>query len=170
MTITVNAWSILSQTSTKYQPIDEASTVKNHALGTRVLAENSSDGSVSEFIYCAGVASVIATDWVRIAEDYALVRLVADADGPVGIAMSAIVASSYGWVCIYGNTVPGGSGGAIVDGAKIYAHGTAGLVDDAVVDGDLVHNALCRSTISGAAITGRFQLWYPYCDNITGND
>lgn len=164
------AYSIITPGFASYQAIEEVSTTQQFKLGTRVHASDDTYG-VAEFIYVKGVASVIATDWCTIAEDFALVRLVADADGPVGIAMAAIdAATDYGWVCIYGNTVAGGSGAAITDGAKIYAHGTAGLVDDAVVDGDLVHNALCRSTIAGAAITGRFQIWYPYCDNIAGND
>lgn len=157
--------SIVSQ-----QAIADVSTTQLHPLGTRVLAEDP-DFGIGEFIYCKGVASVIATDWCTIAEDFALVRLVADAVGPVGIAMSAIdAATDYGWVCIKANTVAGGSGGAIVDAAQIYISSTAATVDDAVVDGDMVHNALCRSTITGAAITGKFQIWYPYTDNINSND
>lgn len=150
------------------QRIGDVSTTQMHPVGTRVMASDSTYG-VGEFVYCAGVASVIATDWCTIAEDFALVRLVADAVGPCGVAMSAIVASSWGWVQIYGKAI-GGSGAAITDGAAVYIHGTAGLVDDAVVDGDMVHNAFARSTIGGAAITGQFQIAYPYTDNINAND
>lgn len=164
------AWSIVSPQIGSYQAIDEVSTTQKHPFGFRVWAEDPTYG-VAEFVYVKGVASVIATDWCTIAEDWALVRLVADAVGNVCIAMAAIdAATDYGWGCIYANTIAGGSGGAITDGAKIYAHGTAGLVDDAVVDGDMVHNAITRSTISGAAITGRFQIYYPYNDDIAGND
>jgi hypothetical protein len=164
-----NTWSIITPITGGVQAIETVDTTQNHPLGLRVHAVHA-DYGVAEFIYCKGVASVIATDWCTIAEDFTLVRLVANAIGPVGIAMSAIDAvTDYGWVCIYGK-VPGGSGAAIADGAQIYAHGTAGLVDDAVVDGDMVHNALCRSTISGAAITGLFQIWYPYTDDIASND
>jgi hypothetical protein len=163
-------WIITTPTRSGWQDIETVDTVQNHDLGTRVHAKHATYG-VAEFIYVKGVSSVIATDWCTIAEDFALVRLVANAVGPVCIAMSAIDASTdFGWACIYANTIPGGSGDAITDGAKIYAHGTAGLVDDAVVDGDMVHNAICRSTIAGAAIDGRFQIYYPYCDDIASND
>jgi hypothetical protein len=152
------------------QDIQTVDTTKNHDLGTRVHAVHATYG-VAEFIYVKGVSSVIATDWCTYDDSFALVRLVANAIGPVCIAMSAIDASTdYGWACIYAGQIPGGSGAAIADNAQIYAHGTAGLVDDAVVDGDMVHNAICRSTISGAAITGLFQIWYPYCDDIASND
>lgn len=160
-------WVIIDKES-GMQAITETSTTQNHALGRRVQAKHETYG-VGEFIYCPGVASTIATDWVTIAEDFATIRLVADAKGPVGVAMSANVASQYGWYQIYGKAI-GGSGAAITDGAAIYIHGTAGLVDDAVVDGDMVHNAFARSTISGAAITGQFQIAYPYTDDITTND
>lgn len=164
-------WTIINPIGNLRPITSTETTLGQMYLGMRVLAADVSLSTplVSEFIYCVGVASTIATDWVTIAEDFATIRLVADADGPVGIAMSANVANQYGYYHIYGNGV-GGSGAAITDGAKIYIHGTAGLVDDAVVDGDLVHNALCRSTIGGAAITGDFQIWYPYTDNIPGND
>jgi hypothetical protein len=161
------AWSIINPIGS-YQPITETSTTKRHPLGLRVQAEDPTYG-VGEFIYCTGVASTIATDWVTINMDaFTTVRLVADAVGPVGVAMSANVASQYGWYQIYGKAI-GGSNGAIVDGAAIYIAGTS-LVDDAVTDGDMVHNALCRSTVGGAAITGEYQLAYPYTDNITTND
>lgn len=151
------------------QPLTETSTTQNHVLGKRVKGNDPTYGD-GEFIYLVGVASTIATDWVTINFDtFGTTRLVADAVGPVGVAMSANVASQYGWYQIFGKAI-GGSGGAIVDGAAIYAHGTAGLVDDAVVDGDLVHNALCRSTVAGAAITGEYQIAYPYTDNIASND
>lgn len=162
-----NDWSIIGPSTVRYQNIDETSTTQNHPLGYRVHAVHATYG-VAEFVYCAGVASTIATDWVTIGSDFATTRLVADAVGPVGIAMSACVASNWGWYCIYGK-VPGGSAGAIVNNTQIYISGTA-TVDDAVTDGDMVHGAICRSTISGASITGLFQLYYPYTDNINSND
>ncbi len=152
------------------QAITDVDTVQNHDLGTRVHARHETHG-VGEFVYCVGVASTIATDWLVIGEDFATTRLTADLKGPVGIAMSALVASRYGWLQIYGNAVAG-SGGAITDGAAVYATGAGavGTVDDQVVDGDMVHNAFARSTISGAAITGEFQIAYPYVDDIASND
>jgi hypothetical protein len=163
-------WTIVSPHIGSYQNIDESSTTKRHELGLEVQAIDTTGVlGTCTFVYCTGVASTIATDWVTIAEDFATVRLVADAAGPTGVAMSACVASEYGWYCRSGKVV-GGSGAAITDGAAVYIHGTAGLVDDAVVDGDMVHNAFARSTIAGAAITGQFQIDRPYTDNIAAND
>lgn len=163
-------WTIVSPQIGGYQNIDVVSTVKNHPLGFEVQAKHATYG-VCTFRYCEGVANVIATDWCVIGEDHVLTRLTADLKGPVGIAMSAIVASSYGWVQVQGVGV-GGSGGAIVDNAAIYATGAGavGTVDDAVVDGDMVHGAFARATISGAVITGKFQIDRPYVDDIAGND
>lgn len=93
------------------QPIANTETTRNLPLGMVVRAKDVSLTTqlVSQFLYAVGVASTIATDWVTFAEDFATARLTADADGPVGIAMSANVASQYGWYHIYGNGV-GGSG------------------------------------------------------------
>jgi hypothetical protein len=167
-----NNWSIRSGTLACYQNIDETSTTKRHDLGTEVQAfDESGVQGVCTFVYCLGVASTIATDWAVIGEDFATTRLTADLKGPVGVAMSANVANQYGWYQRVGKAI-GGSGGAIVDGAAIYATGAGavGTVDDAVVDGDMVHNAFARSTIAGAAITGQFQIDRPYVDDIAGND
>lgn len=161
-------WTIISPQLSGMQDIETADTTQNHPLGLEVQAFHATYG-VGKFIYCSGVASCIATDWCTIAEDFALVRLVADAVGPVGIAMSALTAAKYGWAQVYGKAI-GGSGGAITDGAQVYISSTTATVDDSVVDGDMVHGAIARSTISGASITGQFQLYYPYTDNIASND
>jgi hypothetical protein len=166
------AWSILSPQLSRYQQITDVSTTKNHTLGLEVQAfDESGVQGTAWFVYCLGVASTIATDWVVIGEDFATARLTADLSGPVGVAMGANVASSYGWYQRTGKAI-GGSGGAITDGAAVYATGAGavGTVDDAVVDGDMVHNAFARSTIGGAVITGQFQIDRPYVDNIAGND
>lgn len=165
-------WSIISPDIASYQAIEETSTTAKHNLGLEVQAfDESGVQGVCTFVYCTGVASTIATDWVVIGEDFSTVRLTANLKGPVGVAMSANVASQYGWYQRCGKAI-GGSGGAIVDGAAIYATGAGavGTVDDAVVDGDMVHNAFARSTIGGAVITGQFQIDRPYVDDIAGND
>ena len=153
------------------QPIANTETTlpTGHYLGMKRRARHETYGE-GEFVYLLGVASTIATDWCTLNyDDGTTTRLVANAIGPVGIAMSANVANQYGWYQIYGKAI-GGSGAAIADNAQIYAHGTAGLVDDAVVDGDMVHNAKCASTIGGASITGEFEIYYPYTDDIASND
>lgn len=162
-------WSVINPVG-RYQAIEDTSTTQQHYIGYRVQAWHPTY-KVGEFVYLIGVANTIATDWVVYDEAGATIRITAASVGPVGIAMSANVASQYGWYQIFGQAI-GGSGGAIVDNALVYATGAGavGTVDDAVVDGDLVHGAICRSTVSGAVITGTYQLTYPFMYALTGAD
>lgn len=157
------------------QPIAETSTVKKVPLGTIVTAvHQSSTGSTSygsgEFIYLLGVASTAVGTWVTYnMDDGSTTRLAANAIGPVAVAMSANVASQYGWYQISGKAVGLSLSGA--DDANLYATATAGSVDNAVVDGDMVHLAKYASA-QDVPSTGfaEFEIHRPYCDDITTND
>lgn len=85
------------------QPIQTTSTVQNHPLGTIVRAQDPVYGE-GEFIYAKGVASTAAGDFCTFNTGSvpASVRTVAASVGPAGIAMSANVASQYGWYQISG--------------------------------------------------------------------
>lgn len=155
------------------QPIANSETTQAHPIGTRVRARSTTYGN-GEFIYLKGVASTAVGSWVHYSLLSGLTTLAAaNAVGPVGMAMSAnTTTTSYGWYQIYGLTSSGAAGGAIAIDTKIYGAGS-GTVDDAVVDGDMIHNALCVSTVTGAgAATGAgcFFIFYPYSDDIAGND
>ena len=80
------------------QSITETSTVKYVDLGTRVSAINSADNTVSEYIYALGVAGTAADSLVYI-DDAAFTSALATgaASGIRAIAMSANIASQYGW-------------------------------------------------------------------------
>ena len=58
---------------------------------------------LGEFIYLKGVASTLVGSWATInMDDGSTTLLVADAVGPVGIAMGLTVASTWGWYQISG--------------------------------------------------------------------
>lgn len=152
------------------QPIATTDTVKNHDLGTIVHAVDPTYGA-GEFIYLLGVASTAIGSWVTYnLDDGSTTLLAANAIGPVGVAMSANVASQYGWYQISGKAV-GKALTGYVDNALVWATATAGSVDDAVVDGDMVHLAKGASALDiPSAGFAEFEISRPYTDDITTND
>ena len=143
--------------------ITETGTTQLYPLGTRVQAQDPTYG-VGEFIYLLGVASTVAGSWVTYEQDNgATALLAANAIGPVAVAMSANVASQYGWYQIYGKCPSAAVLAGFVDNANCYATATAGSVDDAVVAGDRVKNARGASAISGGF--AEMELWYPFMDD-----
>lgn len=148
-----------------WQPIHETSTVRNHALGERVRAVHPTYGPI-EAIYLQGVASTVIGDWVSYEADaYLTTRLVADAIGAVGVALSDNVASQYGWYAIYGR-VPAKVLASFADNGHLYGTATAGSADDAIVAGDRIQNARGASAIDGPA-TGmaEVELYYPFVND-----
>lgn len=148
-----------------WQPLNETSTTKNHALGTRVQIYSPTYGQ-GEAIYLLGVASTVLGDWVVYnPDDWSTIRLVANSIGPCAVALSANVASQYGWYHIYGK-VPGTVLAGFVDNANVYGTATAGAVDDAIVAGDRVQNAKGASAINGpSATTAEFEIAYPFVND-----
>lgn len=151
------------------QQIADFSTVQNHPLGMRVNADDPTLGE-GEFIYLSGIASTVVGSWVTFRQDdNTTILLVADAAGPVAVAMSAnIVVTTFGWYQIAGKA-SAQAAASFADNGDVYITATAGVVDDAVVDGDMVHNAKGASTIVSAGLA-EFEIQYPYTDNITTND
>lgn len=152
------------------QPIAETSTVQRHPLGTIVTAWDETYGS-GEFIYLKGVASTAVGSWVHYSMDDGTTALTAaNGIGPVGVAMSANVASQYGWYQISGKAV-GKALASYADNALVWLTATAGSVDDTVVDGDLVHLAKGASAVdTPSAGLAEFEISRPYTDDIASND
>lgn len=143
--------------------ITETGTTQLYPLGTRVQAQDPVYG-VGEFVYLLGVASTAVGSWVTFnQDDGSTTLLAANAIGPVAVAMSANVASQYGWYQIYGKNPAALVLAGFADNANVYATATAGSVDDAVVAGDRVKNARGASAISGGA--AEMELWYPFMDD-----
>jgi len=150
------------------QPITEVSTTQKHDLGTRIRCKDfgANQNGEAEFIYVKGVASGAVGSWVTFNEDdYATTLLAANAIGRVGILMSALVASTYGWAQVSGKAV-GKALTAFADDGHVYATATAGSVDDAVVAGDRVKNARGASALDFPA-TGmaEFEMDRPFMDD-----
>lgn len=121
------------------QPIAVTDTVQNHPIGTRVRAVDPTYGE-GEFIYLKGLAST-ALGEVVIYDEYAntTTRGVAGSRGPAAVAMSANVASQYGWYQIAGAAVT--KAGTVAAAGNVYWTATAGTVDDATVSGDKIDGA-----------------------------
>ena len=147
------------------QNIDETSTTQNHALGEIVTMKHATYG-VGEFIYLQGVASTAVGTWVTYnADDHSTARLAANAIGPVALAMSACVASNYGWYQINGKAI-GACLTGFADNGNVYATATAGSIDDAVVAGDRVKRAKGASAIgTPSAGLAEFEIDRPFMDD-----
>lgn len=139
------------------EAIDQVDTVKRFALGDRFDLGNDS------YVYVQGVASGAIGSFVTFTLAGVTTLLAADAIGRVGIMQSALDATTkFGFVRVRGvdtaaktdtvaaNTVP-------------YIDGTAGRVDDAVVAGDKVYNAMILS--ADATNVATVAVWDPYVTN-----
>lgn len=157
----------ITETTLGVQPIelDDTTVSQAVALGTIVQAADPDLGS-GEFIYLKGLASTAVGSWVTYnSSDNTTALLAANAIGPVAIAMSACVASEYGWYQISGKAV----GKALVgflDNANVYATATAGSVDDAIVAGDRVKLAKGASAVdTPSAGLAYFEIQRPFMDD-----
>jgi hypothetical protein len=157
----------VNETTIGVQAIDLTETTASAAvpLGTIVQASDP-DLNAGEFIYLEGVASTAVGSWVTYnATDYATALLAANAIAPVAVAMSANVASQYGWYQISGKAV-GKALTGYVDNALVYATATAGSVDDAVVSGDRVKLAKGASAVgTPSAGLAYFEIHRPFMDD-----
>lgn len=147
------------------QPINQTSTTKQHALGTRIRAVDPTYGE-GEFIYLAGVASTAAGDIVTYDQKAGTtvrgVHAGTGSNGPVAVAMAAAGAGSYGWYCISGSCPV--KAGTVAANARTYMTGTAAQVDDAVVAGDAIDGMYIKAADSGGFAT--VQLDHP---SVNGN-
>lgn len=137
-----------------FQPIAVTDTTQNHALGTIVTAIDPTYGA-GEFIYLKGVASTVVGSMVDY-DSYLGTTALSPATGgtgPVAVAMSANVASQYGWYQITGIAAVKAPN-AMVVGADVFSlAATPGSVDDAAVNGEQILNAKV-STTTGTPSSG----------------
>lgn len=124
------------------QKIDETSATQKHTLGKiiRAIDKDSTNYGTGEFIYLKGVASTaIGEPVIYDLDAMTSTRAVAGSRGNIAFAMSANVASQFGWYQIAGTTVA--KTGTVAAGARPYATATAGSLDDVAVTGDAIDNA-----------------------------
>lgn len=144
------------------QGITETSTTAKFPTGTIVRCKDvsSANRGEAEFMYAVGVASVVAGDYCVISPGGdAAIRAVARSKGVGGVAMAAIVASTYGFFQVRGRAVQNVAA-SFADDLQCYLTATAGVVDDAVVTGDLIYGMVS----AGAVDTNQalVELMYPY--------
>ena len=147
------------------QAIADTSTTQLLPLGTRVKAVDTASTAYGEgeFIYLKGVASTAIGSCVLIhSDDFSTSLLAANDIGDVAFAMSANVASSFGWYQIYGKAI-GKVLAGFADNANCYGTATAGSIDDAVVAGDRIKKCKGASAIdTGLA---ELEIAYPFVDD-----
>jgi len=150
-----------------YQAIADTSTTvgEAHPLGTIAQASDSTYGG-GEFIYLKGLAATAIGSWVTYnSDDNTTALLAANAIGPVAVAMSANVASKYGWYQIGGKAV-GKALASFADNGLVHATSTAGSIDDAVVAGDRVKLAKGASAVdTPSAGFAEFEIHRPFMDD-----
>ncbi len=126
--------------------IAETETSAKFPVGAIIGGQSINYGS-GEFIYLLGVASTAVGSVVTYNPDTGVTALaVADAKGPIAVAMSANVAGQYGWYQI-GGVAAAKVLASFASGAVPYLTATAGSLDDAVVAGDKVSHAVSTSAI-----------------------
>lgn len=108
--------------------LTDTDTVAKLPLGTRIKANDPTYGD-GEFIYLKGAATTAIGTWVTYnLDDMSTTLLAANAIGPVGISMSANVASQYGWYQISGMAVIKKTAVAVSPSSGLWLSGTAGRV------------------------------------------
>jgi hypothetical protein len=131
-----------------WQPIANTETTKNHALGTIVRATDPTLGQ-GEFIYLQGIGSTVVGSIVNYDDNFVTALDTTSTAGPprpLAVAMSANVASAYGWYQISGLAVATKSSAvSFADGATLGA--TSGLAV-AAVTGSLINGAIVRTVAS----------------------
>lgn len=129
-------------------------------LGTKCAARDTSNGYYGEFVYMKGAASVAAGNWCLLNYDNGTVSLLADNDiGGVGVAMGAIIASTYGWFQIRGKA-EAALAASCADNATLYTTSTAGVADDTATSMTEILGAKGAETISSAG-NAEVELNYP---------
>jgi len=140
--------------------IEEFDTTKVFNIGQTCKARNTANGYIGEFVYMQGVASCVVGAWACLNYDTGIVNLLIDTDvGGVGIAMSASVASTFGWFQIRGKAA-GSLAASCADNAELYTTSVAGVVDDALTGQFQVFGARCAETVTGAAVA-EVEIHYP---------
>lgn len=149
------------------QEIDAISTTAKVPVGTTVRARDFGSTALgdAEFIYLSGVASTALGDVVTFSTAFATTRGVANGIGPVAVAMGATVAGYYGWYQRKGQALTNVLA-SFAASKPVFLTATAGSLDDAVVTGDKVNNAVSVTAIS----SGRAYIWldHPFVDDATG--
>lgn len=139
------------------QPIEDTSTTQNHDLGMVVTARHDTYGE-GEFVYLKGVASTVAGNTVQYDPVNATTTLspnTANLAAPLAIAMSANVASQWGWYQVGGAAVIKKTAVKVSPNVALYQSATTGRLMSTAASGKQILG--CRSinaaTVASATST-----------------
>lgn len=136
------------------QPIADTSTTQKHPLGTIAVGTDPTYGQ-AEFIYLLGVASTTVGSIVSYNATTYLTALgvaVSLVPRPMAVAMSANVASQYGWYQISGLAVCAKSSAvSFAAGAAVGVLSTATGLAAATASGNELQGALVAAVASAAS-------------------
>lgn len=146
--------------------LQDVDTLAAYPLGRNPLLFEVPDEDGNIYKYVSGVASVVQGDWVIINADGSVARAVSTPlAGPVGVAMGAIIASTFGWVQVHGLVGTGALGNgqtqaniasdAAADKKPLYMSATAGRATTTQAAGQTILGAWG----SGAAASNLGNAW-----------
>lgn len=148
-----------------FQPIGATSTTANHPLGTRVDAVDATLGG-GTFIYLKGIGSTVVGSVVTYDQSgvTTLAPITTKAIGnPLAVAMSANLATGYGWYQTVGAAVLKKTAVKVSPGVLLYLSGTAGRVFPTLATGREVTGAITinAATVLSATSTITAQIAWP---------
>lgn len=132
------------------QDLSTTSTTQQHPLGTIVKGVDSTYGE-AEFIYLLGVASTVVGSCAVWGTNGQTVLTTTATRGPVGVSLSANVASQYGWYQISGVAVVKAT--TVASGALAQGSATGGQIDDTTTAGQYI-DGMCIKTADGTPSAG----------------
>ncbi len=133
-------------------------------LGTVTQAVDPTYGA-GEFIYLKGLDTTAVGSVVTYnTDDYSTTLAVANAIGPVAVAMAATATGEYGWYQISGKGQAKALTG-FADNANCYLTSTAGSIDDAVVAGDYIFGMKGASAVDGTSGLADVELSRPFVND-----
>jgi hypothetical protein len=139
--------------------VTDVDTVQRNQLGMHQW-----DDLGNEFIYLAGVASLVAGDWVHYntTTTFVAVRLVTTATlaAPVAVAVSAVLAANWGWFQIYGVVSQANIATVAVNKLALYTSTTAGRATTVAGAATAIFNA--AQSDASVANLGPAMLAHPY--------
>ena len=142
------------------QPIANTETTQKHPLGTRVKATDPTYGQ-GEFVYLLGVASTVVGSmvvWDATTHQTTLSPNTAGIGSSFAFAMSANVASQYGWYQVAGLAVAKKTNVSWEPQKAVYQSATTGRVMDTVASGKQVAGARSANLTTTTSTTSTIVL------------
>lgn len=149
--------------------VGDIDTTQRNPLLTLVAGVDSL-GGYAEYIYLKGVASTIVGSVATFDQLGVTTLIVADASGPVAVALALTVASTFGWYAFSGTFPVDVVANSLAAAAGVKNPGretTDGKVGDGRAAGDEICNFFQRVATTAAAVVA-CQFYRPFVNNFTG--